>query len=107
MNAEVIRILKPCYDNYFKCWSIRFRVRCPRCYNINKHGEGLDKFPETIELKGSRGCDFCRLDYRFWWKQGRGNIPDIEKEEEQEQRVLQRKERRELRVSGADNWKTL
>lgn len=69
MRGEVVKVLTVLFDDYFKSWQIRFRVRCPRCRSINKHGESTTRFPANIHIKGSRGCDKCGYDYEYEWEQ--------------------------------------
>ena len=113
MNATVVKVLRPEFSAYFKCWIVRFRARCPRCKQVCKHGEGFDKYPEKCELKGHRACDYCRQEYRFWWNQERDNIyewndtPELNKDAKLQKILEERKERKETRVSGSDCFQTL
>lgn len=69
MRGEVVRVLTVRFNEYFKCWQVCFRARCPRCHSINKHGESHSVFPTAIHIKGTRCCDKCGYDYEYEWKQ--------------------------------------
>jgi phage FluMu protein Com len=65
MEGLVVRVLPLVWNDYFKCFQSRFRVKCPQCGVVNKHGEGFDEYPTKRIVKGFRGCDKCRKEYSF------------------------------------------
>lgn len=69
MNAEITRIFPIVFNDYFKKWMVRFKVVCPFCHRVNRHGQELQSYPERLVLKGSRSCDVCGADYDYEWRQ--------------------------------------
>jgi hypothetical protein len=65
MEGIVVRVLPLTWNDYFKCFQSRIRVKCPRCGVVNKHGEGFHMYPGSIAIRTTRGCDKCRTDYSF------------------------------------------
>jgi hypothetical protein len=47
------------WNNYEKKYHITFKVKCPYCRSICRHGAGLHDSPDITVIKGVRPCDWC------------------------------------------------
>jgi hypothetical protein len=58
LPAEVTGIYVK-WNAYQKKYHITFKVKCPYCRSICRHGAGFHDSPDPAVIKGSRPCDWC------------------------------------------------
>ncbi len=61
-----MRVFTIRWDDYFRSFICKFKVRCPRCNVINKHAQSFTVFPQHLILTGARSCDRCGYDYIYY-----------------------------------------
>ena len=54
------------YDTFFKKHALRFKVRCPWCVRVCRHGMAIDPVIHTSgeAVNERRQCDWCFHEYR-------------------------------------------
>lgn len=58
LKAEILAVSVK-WNNYEKKYHVSFKVRCPYCRSICRHGAGFHDNPDSSVINGSRPCDWC------------------------------------------------
>jgi hypothetical protein len=58
LKAEILAVSVK-WNNYEKKYHVAFRVRCPYCRCINRHGAGFHETADASVINGLRPCDWC------------------------------------------------